>query len=329
MTKIGVAVWGLGEHARRNIVPAFRECDTAVLRGVSTRDRVVLQEVATLEGIRAYENPNEMLDDEAVGAVFLSVPTGLHGELGHQVLQAGRHVWVEKPLGRTGDDARALIEHGREQRLGVFEAAMFEHHPQFKRVAEIVASGRLGRIASVEARFGFPHLDHHGFRYSEHLGGGAILDAGFYPLATARHLLSGGLEVVGAAIEYQEGFEVDTGGSAVFRDEHGAHGFFEWGFGRAYRNEVHVWGEDGSLVAKRVFSKPPTLDTSIILHMQSGDIVDEVIPSANHFALMLDAFARSALSGSIQVLMQEALSRSWLIDAVRRAAQDRRTMPAE
>ncbi len=323
MTQVGVAVWGLGEHARRNIVPALMQCQLAKPVGLATRDRDVLTSVSKSTGIPAYADPGDMLADPSVDVVFLATPTGLHSELGHRVIGAGKHLWVEKPLSSLPSDALSLIEHGRRSGKAVFEASMFAFHPQFEMAHRLLNDGLIGSVMSVSARFGFPHLDESNFRYVKELGGGALLDAGYYPLSAVRRLIAGDIRVLGASILQPVGRSVDMAGSAYVASIDGVVGFADWGFGRAYRNEIEVWGELGSMRIERAFSKPPTLGTSVVVRLQNGDVFDKTVDPANHFTIMLEAFAAAVASGSLDDLTRDAEMQARLMGAVLETANRR------
>lgn len=312
VTTVGVGLWGLGNHARRNILPAFRRSSWAALKGVTTLELGVMAAVAEEEGITAYPDPEEMLGASDIQVVYLAVPTGLHHELGKRILTAGKHLWCEKPLAASHEERAELLSLGEESGLGVLECTMFQDHPQFERIRSIVAGGELGAVRSITSRFGFPHLSSSDFRYQPALGGGALLDAGFYPLSAARLLLNGPLRVLGSRLVTEPPFQVDTRGAALLAAPDGANAFLEWGFGMAYRNELEVWGEDGSLFAGRVFSKPPTLGTNVRIMRQSGEVLEEEIPPADHFARMLDRFGRLTLEGTWKAAMAGSAEQSRL-----------------
>jgi NDP-hexose-3-ketoreductase len=314
--KVGVGLWGLGNHARRNVLPALRESSRAQLKGVTTLEPDVLVTVAEKEGVTAYPDPEEMLHDDDIQAVYLAVPTGLHHEIGVKILGAGKHLWCEKPLATTHRERGELLSLGERMGLGVLECTMFQDHPQFQRIKSIVTSGQLGQIRSMSARFGFPHLPPSDFRYRSELGGGALLDAGFYPISAARLLLPGPLQVLGSRILTEDPHEVDTRGAAFLATPGGANAFLEWGFGMAYRNEIEIWGKEGSLFAGRVFSKPPTLETTIRLVKQSGKVEEEEVGAANHFTRMLDRFGRVTLEGDWGSAMAGSADQSRLVSEV-------------
>ncbi|VAW09420.1 hypothetical protein MNBD_ACTINO02-2912, partial [hydrothermal vent metagenome] len=249
-----------------------------------------------------------------VDAVYIAAPTGLHADMGFEAIGAGKHVWCEKPMTVTLLQSEQMVDAARSAGLVALESDMFLHHPQFLELQRLVASEELGPVVSVTGRFGFPHLPRSDFRYSKQLGGGALLDAGFYPVAAATALLGSGLVLAGALRVSEEGGDVDTGGTALAATG-GRAALLDWGFGRSYRNEIEVWCEDGVIKVQRAFSKPAHLETRIVVSPQSGDEWTIPIGAADHFALMLDDFAEVTI-GEAPWDTQQVLSRARLLDAI-------------
>ena len=312
---LGVGLWGLGAHARRNLIPAFAASTRVQLVALHTRNPQVLNDIGDETGANPYGDPEALLTAPEVDVVYIATPTGLHSSAALKVLEAGKHVWCEKPLTDSLERTETVVSAAIGSGLVALESDMFLHHPQFARLREVVGSGRLGLIRSAVGRFGFPHRDSADFRYSEMMGGGAALDAGFYPLTAALALLGRELTVRGAVLESDPGFDVDTGGSALLTTDAQA-AFLDWGFGRSYRSEIEVWCEDGTVYVDRAYAKPADLETEVVIRHQSGEV--EVLPigAANHFALMLDEFA-AVTSGDTQYVPDRILTRARLMAAIR------------
>lgn len=288
---LGIAVWGLGSHARRKLVPALGHCCRARLAGVVSRNQVVAAEVAAAAGCIAWPDADAMLADPAVDVVYLSTPTGLHHEHGARALAAGKHLWCEKSLTDSAERSRALVDAARSTGRSLYETFMYRDHPQFERLAGMVAAGELGAIRSLSCRFGIPHQPPGDFRYSAALGGGGLLDMGCYGVDISLALLGAPLDVVASGRRRPAGFEVDIDGWALLRAGSGARALIEWGYGASYRNELLVWGESQSVFADRIFSKPPDLETSLVVADATGTPRAEPIPAANAFTRMIDRLA--------------------------------------
>ncbi|UCC49509.1 MAG: Gfo/Idh/MocA family oxidoreductase [Gemmatimonadota bacterium] len=287
----GVGVWGVGNHAQRSTLPALSECPAVRLVGLTTRSEKVREEQARKWNCKAWKTPRDMLQDPEVEVVYLATPVGLHHEHGLLALQAGRHLWCEKSLTASLDTSQELVEVSTELDVALCEAFMYQHHPQFRQVLQWIVDGQIGQIRSISSRFGFPHLGPDDIRYVRELGGGALLDVGCYPLSAALAIAGEEPDGVHAVLGRDEGYAVDTAGSALLRFPSGISALLEWGFGRAYRNELEVWGEDGTIIAERAFSKPPDLSPRTVLRRQDGTVVDSDIPPANQFVHMFATFA--------------------------------------
>jgi predicted dehydrogenase len=110
-----------------------------------------------------------------------------HGRLNRQALQAGRHVWSEKPMANTYDEGRALLDLARERKLRIWGAPAVVNSPQFAFMAQAIRDRKLGRISSAHAHYGHLGPTWSAFFYEK--GGGSLPDLGVYNLATLTGLL--------------------------------------------------------------------------------------------------------------------------------------------
>ena len=107
--KVGViGVGALGWHHAR----LYKECDQAELVGVYDLNEESGRQVAEKLNTTFYKSPAALL--EAVDAVSIAVPTHLHFEIGQRVIEAKKHILMEKPLTEFLDHGRKLIEMAKE-----------------------------------------------------------------------------------------------------------------------------------------------------------------------------------------------------------------------
>lgn len=97
-------------------------------------------------GLKAYSNVDDMLKDENVEAVLVATPSFNHFELAKKVLEADRHVLIEKPIALTSLDAKKIVSLAREK--GKVCGIMLNQRttPMYARIKQLVASGELGKI---------------------------------------------------------------------------------------------------------------------------------------------------------------------------------------
>ncbi len=167
------------------VAPAALNPDVKVT-AVAARDRTRAEEFASAHGI---ENVLDTYDDlcatDLVDAVYVATPAALHREWTVKALAAGKHVLCEKPIGANAEDARAMVDAGRQAGLVMMEAFHWRYHPMAEMIRRIVDQ-ELGRVIHIEASFTVGHIPDDDIRFDLALGGGALMDLGVYPLQWAR-----------------------------------------------------------------------------------------------------------------------------------------------
>jgi predicted dehydrogenase len=308
---LGVALWGLGRHARKNLLPAIQSSELIDLAGVYTRNHDNAKQAVGEYGGVAWKLCPDMLRDPTVDAVYIATPTGLHFEQCQEVLNAGKHLICEKALTDDPRQSQVLIQLAKEKNRVLCEAFMHFYHPQFHKVMELIQAPSFGKLLDFSCHFGIPKLDNPGFRNSRELGGGAFLDVGSYTFFTAVTLLGKLPTELKVEIEYQDG-EVDRSGFAHLRFGPSLQGCLTWGYHRAYRAELMVWGEGQSLYADRIFSKNADYVSSVLLRDLYGKEDRISIKPANSFVEMFK---------SIHAATYNQIEREALYDQAERQAK--------
>lgn len=129
---------------------AFHEAGTGRVAAYAGRDRAAMDAVAQKYGVlRTYTDWHELVTDPAVEIVHIVTPPGLHAEMAVAALRAGKHVFGEKPLATTNEDARRILEAGRESGKLVGINYVMRYDPLYQLVAQIAQSGVLGALTHV------------------------------------------------------------------------------------------------------------------------------------------------------------------------------------
>lgn len=168
---------GAGWIANRATAPAVRAANNAQLFGVASRDRA---RSAKFEPQNVYDTYQQLLDDPQIEVVYISLANHQHLEWVTRSLEAGKHVLCEKPLGLNAIEVQKMIECAQRCNQILVEAVWTRWHPRFKRIVELVESGAIGEIKSIESQWGFKSEMTENYRLDPLLGGGALLDIGCY-----------------------------------------------------------------------------------------------------------------------------------------------------
>ena len=232
-------------HAVLNPAAASPAADVVA---VASRDAARAQAYAQEHGIeRAYGSYAELLADPDVEAVYISLPNSMHVEWTLRALEAGKHVLCEKPFDRHAEAVARCFDAADEAGLVLMEAFMYRHHPQTKRLAELLAEGAIGELRLVRAVFDAPMSDPTDFRFDPELGdGGAMMDVGCYCVNGIR-LLAGEPEAVsGEQVLGPSGVDVRFAGWLRFPGDVLA--TFDCGFLLPHRQRLEAMGTEGSLL---------------------------------------------------------------------------------
>jgi predicted dehydrogenase len=136
----------------------------------------------------------EVAADPRVQAVSIAAPNFLHREIGVAMAEAGKHIWIEKPVGLTAEDARAVA--GAVAKAGVQGTVGFNYRnaPAVAAARELIASGEIGTVTHVRIRLFSDYAAHPEgaltWRYERERGGSGVLgDLASHGVDLARFLL--------------------------------------------------------------------------------------------------------------------------------------------
>ena len=287
-----IGVLGCAHIAARSVVPAIIELsDNFKLIGIASRSREKAVDFASRFQTKAFEGYQTLLDLFELQAVYIPLPNAMHTEWVEYALNRGLHVLVEKSLASDYQDVIRLNELARQKKLTLVENFQFRFHNQLDYIKELIDKGSIGELRCLRSSFGFPCLpDKNDIRYQKSLGGGALLDAGAYPLKMAQILLGPDIEVKAANLNYATDKEVDIWGGAYVKQKHGAlFGELAFGFDHYYQCNIELWGSKGKIYTNRIFTANDAYEPIIELETKSGKETIK-LPADHHFKNMLMHF---------------------------------------
>lgn len=172
---------------------------------------------------RHHARYEDLLADDTVDAVYVPLPNSLHAPWCLKAMAAGKHVLCEKPLTLGRREAEQLFAAARQHGVMLLEAYPYWFQPQTRDLLALLEGGAdsvLGEVRSVQASFGFTLARPEGnIRMDPQLGGGALLDAGSYPLSLIRLVMGcAPCEVVAQARAATTGVDIATSATLLYED---------------------------------------------------------------------------------------------------------------
>jgi predicted dehydrogenase len=287
----------------RKVIPAMQRADRCEVVAIASRDLDRARAAAAQLRIpRAYGTYEELLADAEVDAIYDPLPNHLHAEWTIAAAEAGKHVLGEKPLATSVADAERMISACEAAGVTLMEAFMYRLHPSWEAVRELVSSGRIGRLVTVQSWFSFFNDDPGDIRNRVETGGGALFDIGCYCVNLSRMLFGTEPTRVQASVtrDPEMGIDVVTSGMLGFPTGIAT---FTCTTRAEPDQRVHVYGTEGRIEVEIPFNIPPDRPTRISV-TAGGD--PPVTPAtevltfepADPYTVQAERFAAAVLDGT-------------------------------
>lgn len=291
MKKINIGVLGCANIADQFIIPTIKEMDEFNLIGIASRSKDKADIFAKEFDTKAFYSYESLLEDTSLDAVYIPLPNSLHYEWIKKSFQKNLHILIEKSLACEYEEVVELNNLAKEKGLVLIENFQFRFHSQLQYIKKLVDSGEIGELRNIRASFGFPPFsDADNIRYKKELGGGALLDAGAYPLKISQIFLGDEISVQSASLDTPSDKEVDIWGSAYIKQNNeNLSSQIAFGFDHFYQNSIELWGSKGKIYTNRIFTAAPSFEP--IIEIETNDRKESIkLSSDNHFKNMLKYF---------------------------------------
>jgi len=144
--KITLAVIGAG-YWGPNLIRNFSRLDECFLKTVCDLDEKKLTKIKkSYPDILTTSNVEDVFGDQEINAVAIATPTKFHYSLAKKALESGRHVFIEKPLAQTSQQAEELIKLAKDKKLIIQVDHTFIYYGPVIKIKEIIDSGELGEL---------------------------------------------------------------------------------------------------------------------------------------------------------------------------------------
>lgn len=329
---VRIGVLGAARIAR-TFVEGVRTSRKVVVAAVASRDPERAAAFARDTGVaRVHASYEALIADPEIDAIYVPLPNNLHAEWSIRAAEGGKHVLCEKPLAATAAEARAVFEAACANGVFVVEAYPYRAQPQTLKMRELLADGTIGRLQIVQASFGFPLTDAANIRMDPALAGGALMDAGSYPVSLVRTIAGARPMRVHATSRWAES-GVDLTTLAVLEFSSGLLAQISCSFTAARHRHAFIAGDAGSIHTTYFNDTsaafPPLVE---VKHGTGWDARRELIETASSNGFLAEAesfhdLVRRGWNGWVGVTPDESIDIALTLDAI--AASARAGAPAD
>ena len=320
--------WGILSTAKiglLKVIPAMQRAALCEIVAIASRDQGRAQEAASSLGIpRAYGSYAELIEDPEIEAIYNPLPNHLHVPLSIEAARAGKHVLCEKPIALDAEEAATLIEARDAADVLIQEAFMVRYHPQWLRARELVRSGRIGELRSVQGFFSYNNRAPRNIRNIADIGGGGLYDIGCYPITGSRFLFEAEPKRVVSLIERDPDWGIDRLTSAILEFP-GGHATFTCATQLTPYQRMQVFGTEARIEIEIPFNAPPDKPCRVFLddgsELGNAGVEIEKLPVTDQYASQGEVFSNAVRTGTpLEFPLENAVRGMRIVDAVFRSA---------
>jgi predicted dehydrogenase len=344
--RIRWGVLGSGGIARRRTIPeGIIPAANADLTAVFDTNQEANSQVAAQFGTRPTRSIEELLAAD-VDAVYIATPANVHYPHAMACAKAGKHVFCEKPLGMTVDEARDMIAACRAAGVELGTAFMMRFVAQHQAAMQLIREGRLGEPVYARAQLScwYPPMSGAWRQEPASGGGGSLIDMGGHCIDLLE-MFFGPVRRVSCLVNNRiHAYKSEDSAVAMLQFENGALASVDTFFcipDSSSRNVLELYGSKGSILAQGTIGQGPSGQMVAYLESQaggydaqqqrSGGEGEHIIPEpVNTYQAEIESFSAALLDGrSCAESAQAGLRSQQILAACYESARSRRTVELE
>lgn len=301
--KVKWGVLGTANIARKCTIPGMQKADNCCLYGIAGRNKEKVEQFQTEFGFeKAYYSLEEMLEDEAIEAVYIPLPNSLHKEWVLKAAAKGKHILCEKPLSKTEADVREMIEACDKAGVLFMEAFAYQHSPLVASVKETLDSGVIGKLSFMESIFITPGYTPENIRVRRETLGGSIYDLGCYCTSLMLTMFGEEPKEVKAMGHFTEQ-HIDDFASAYFHFEDDRRACMISGMCSAQRGDrFFLYGTEGTIEAPIPFNA----EGKLTYYVKKGEDCQKITVTApDNYMLEVEQLGRCIIEGAVPHVTHE------------------------
>lgn len=317
MSKLKFGILSTAKIGTLKVIPAMQRGEQTEVVAIASRDLGKAQAAAgELDIPTAHGSYDELLADPNVDAIYNPLPNHMHVPWSVKALEAGKHVLCEKPIGLTSEEGQQLVDAGNAHpQLKLMEAFMYRHHPQWQRAREIVQTGGVGELRTIQSFFSYFNDDGSNIRNMAQIGGGGLMDIGCYCISLSRFIFEAEPERVCGIVEFDPQFETDRIASGILDFGRGTSTFTCSTQLTPYQR-VNIFGTEGRVEIEIPFNAPPDRPCRI-WHQRGGEIEEIAFDVCDQYTIQGDLFAQAVLNDTdVPTPIEDAVANMRVIESV-------------
>lgn len=326
MKKIKWGVIGCGGIADKRTIPGMLLCENAECVAVMDKNPESAQRVREKYGIlHMYTDENELLKQQDIDAVYIATPVFCHKEQAFAAAEAGKHILLEKPMGTTVEEAKAIADYCTKKGVKLGIGFMMRFHAAHQRIKKELAQGAIGEMVSAYAKFNcWSPVSPVKWRQTKAFsGGGAMMDMGIHCIDLLQYISGMSVKEVTAMTGNQifEYPDTEDAGSAVLRMENNALFTVEANFNvpdTIGGCKFEIYGTQGCISAVGTIGQVEEGTVTLTRQTEAGVITEKLdYAGGNMYTKEVEGFSRAvAENREVPVTAEQGIFNQLVVESI-------------
>ncbi|MEH6995694.1 Gfo/Idh/MocA family oxidoreductase [Neobacillus drentensis] len=270
LDKVRWGIIGCGDVTEVKSGPAFQKINNSELVSVMRRTGELAKDYAKRHHVpKWYDDADMLINDSDVNAIYIATPPGSHMEYTLKAAQAGKPVYVEKPMARNYAECQEMIAACEKAGVPLYVAYYRRAQPRFLKIKELLENGAIGEIRFVSTTQYRKNTEEtkniHELSWRvqpEIAGGGLFFDLASHTLDILDFLLGPITSVQGFASNQAGYYSAEDMVSGTYLFESGVHGIGKWCFTAFVNEDINeIVGSKGKISFSMFGNEPVKLTT--------------------------------------------------------------------
>ena len=318
--KINWGIIGVGDVTELKSGPAFYKIEHSSLVAVMRRNAEKAADYAKRHNIpKWYSNASDLINDPEVDAIYIATPPNSHANYAIEVMQAGKPVYVEKPMAKNYAECSEMLKVSNETGMPLWVAYYRRTLPAFLKAKELIEAGEIGKPLMVNIKLykqaderGKTKEEMHWHVFPEIGGAGHFFDLASHQFDYLDFVLGEVKDVKGNASNLAELYPAEDTVSGTWKHKSGVIGTGSWCFvvdKSSEEDSIEIIGENGRITL-------PCFSPGNLVLINTSGITEMEFKNPQHISQNLVQQVNNELRGVEKCVStgESAARTSWVLD---------------
>lgn len=257
MKKLKWGIIGCGGIADRRTIPGILKTKNSEVYAVMDVKPEVAERIKAKYGFeKAYYNVQDIFDDKNIDVIYIATPVCYHKEQALTAIAAGKHVFIEKPMAYSSEDAQIVLDKAKEKKVHIMIGYIMRYHNLHMKMKKIIADGGIGQVVSMRAQFScwYPDIKGAWRQYKKMSAGGTVMDLGVHCIDIMQFVSGDEIKEIKSFYDTKTfKYEVEDSAAILFNTERNIYGHIDVNFNipdDAAVSKLEIYGTKGTLIAE-------------------------------------------------------------------------------